>query len=113
MSLFPPPSKPKPTKHLVVRRNPVPQVGQMLEDAYEVLGHQLAQFRAHAAIDLFDVKTATAFSKMVGALVQLQDQERKQTAKIDISSLSTEEQASLEADAAAYLGLRPAPTTDE
>jgi hypothetical protein len=81
----------------------------MLEDAYEVLGHQLAQFKANAAMEVFDVKTATAFSKMVGALVQLQDQERKQTAKIDISGLSSDEQAALEADAAAYLGLRPAP----
>jgi len=88
----------------MVQRNPMPTVNRMVSDAYHTLGSQLARFKALAETETFDVKNATAFNKLITSLTTLQDTERKNTALLELGSLSEAELKHLAAQASEIIG---------
>lgn len=101
---FPNPVPIKRPKRMIVQRNPTPTVNRMLDDAYHVLATQLGLFRGEAHQETFTVQKASAFSKLVTSLTSLQETERKRTALLNLSSLSDDELAALDASARQILG---------
>lgn len=99
---FPRP-KPPVARKVLVQRNPLPEVNTMLADAYHTLAAQLREFKAFGDRERFDVKSATAFNKLITSLTTLQETERKNSALLELSKLSPAELEALSGQAHAML----------
>lgn len=97
----------QPRKYLIATRRAAPEVTTMIADAYHVIDQQLAQFRARASLEQFDVKDLTGLHKLVCTLKILEDGEDRRIRAYNLSGLSKESLELLEAEAAKY-----GPSTD-
>jgi hypothetical protein len=87
----------------VIMRRSTPTVSAMVDNAYQALAMQLYQYRESAHVEEWPTQKANAFGKLVGALVALQETERKNTAAYALNELPDEEVQRLAAEAAALL----------
>lgn len=74
----------------------------MIADAYHVIDQQLAQFRARASLEQFDVKDLTGLHKLVCTLKILEDGEDRRIKAYNLSGLDKESLELLESEAAKY-----------
>ena len=98
-----------PRKYLVTHRAPTPEVTSMIADAYHVIDQQLAQFRARASLEQFDVKDLTGLHKLVCTLKILEDGEDRRIKAYNLSGLDKESLELLESEAARYAPIQGKP----